>query len=504
MNPVVKKILFRVDASAEIGAGHFMRCLSLAEKAMAMGAEVTFACRHVPEHLRALATSRGAKVVTLPAAPFFKGALAHSHWLGVEQTTDAQQTSITAGFGWDWVVVDHYGIDRVWEAAFRPFTKKIMVIDDLMDREHDCELLVDQNNDDPTRYGKLLPPHAMKLLGPRFALIREDFAQAGQSWTFSVDGRRVLVAFGGADTANNTALALSSLVDLQIEGVKADVVIGATHPQRQEIESVCATRGYHCHVQTQRMPQLMAQADLAIGAGGGMLWERCCLGLPSVVFCVADNQREQLETAAEMGACDYIRPEEFSREVLTQRVAALLARADRRDEMGKRAASWVDGKGLKRVVRFMGLTNIDIRRASADDCRRTYEWRNHPRVRAASLQTEPIEWQGHQSWFKSVLLSPEVYLLIGSRRGQDVGVVRFNVSGERATVSLYLATEFLDAGVGGDLLQSAQDWLLATRPELQWFDATVRPENTVSRGLFFSLGYACQQSNFSKQVVRHE
>ena len=205
-----------------------------------------------------------------------------------------------------WLIVDHYALDKRWEGQMRPFTGKIMVIDDLADRPHDCDLLLDQNlyKGMERRYEGLVPDHCERLLGPRYALLRPEFAAARRTLRHR-DGRvrRILVFFGGSDLSNETAKALEAIRLLNRSDIAVDVVVGASNAKGDMIREICQRMPNTCfHLQVENMAELMALADLAIGAGGTTTWERCYLGLPTIVLVLADNQREVAEAMSAAGA----------------------------------------------------------------------------------------------------------------------------------------------------------------------------------------------------------
>jgi len=294
----VNYIAFRTDATSQIGTGHFMRCLTLAEALKKQGAQIRFVCRGLPTHLRDMLAAKSMQFASLdsePVAPV-DGDLAHAQWLGTSQADDAQATiQALADRHWDWIVVDHYALDARWESALRASTKQIMVIDDIADRQHDCDVLLDQNYyaDMRSRYEGKVPAHCQQLLGPRFALLREEFRKLrehAKPRTGSV--KKILVFFGGVDADNYTSLAIQALAAIGNKALHIDVVIGAQHPYREQIQQACVEQGYVCHVQTTRIAELMAAADMAIGAGGSANWERCAMGLPSLIMVLAENQNK--------------------------------------------------------------------------------------------------------------------------------------------------------------------------------------------------------------------
>ncbi len=302
-------IAIRVDASVQIGTGHFMRCLTLSDGLKQCGAHIRFVSRELPVHLRDMLAAKGMELASLDSnasAPPIDD-LAHAHWLGTSQTQDAQDTiQALSDRTWDWLIVDHYALDARWESAMRSSARQIMVIDDIADRQHECDVLLDQNfyADMQTRYTGKVPSHCQLLLGPRYALLRDEFRTLREQVKPRTGPvKRVLVFFGGVDADNHTGRAIEALTEIKISGLHVDVVIGAQHPCREQIKAACALHGFICHVQTERMAELMAAADLAIGAGGAATWERCCLGLPSIILVIADNQSK---AAADLEAAGVI------------------------------------------------------------------------------------------------------------------------------------------------------------------------------------------------------
>ncbi len=302
------RVAIRVDASNKIGTGHVMRCLTLADAMQQRGAQFRFISRHLPEYIRDMLAAKGHEFLLLDSSSSEASAddLAHANWLGTSQHADAQESlQALSDQYWDWLVVDHYALDARWESVLRQAAKHILVIDDIADRQHDCDVLLDQNfyADMDTRYTGKVPEHCKLLLGPRYALLREEFRRLREQVKPRMGPvKRVLVFFGGVDADNYTGLAIEVLANIGVEGLQVDVVIGAQHPHREQIESACSEHQFDCHVQTKRMAELMATADLAIGAGGSATWERCSLGLPSIVLVLAENQRKAIRDLAAVGA----------------------------------------------------------------------------------------------------------------------------------------------------------------------------------------------------------
>ena len=355
------RVLFRTDASLTIGSGHLMRCLTLARALRGQGHQIWFACRQHPGHLTALLEAEGFPVLVLAEvlAPPLAG---YAAWLGATEAEDAAavkqaiaQILPTAVQPFDWLVVDHYGLGAIFSQAMRSVCRAILQIDDLANRTYDCDLLLDQNLLPALeqRYLGLLPAGCQSLLGPRFALLRPEFAG------FSPDRRpcpasfstqspaRLLVFFGGSDTQNFTTLTINALQQLQDCEWLADIVIGQANPHRLLLQQLCAQdRRLTLLVQTPGMAGLMAAADLMIGAGGATHWERACLGLPAVVVALADNQLATTAYLAELGAClDLGHASALTTTRLTTAVLSLLTDPVRRQQMTKSASQLVSPEG---------------------------------------------------------------------------------------------------------------------------------------------------------------
>lgn len=499
-------VAFRVDATSQIGTGHFMRCLTLADALRQRGARIRFVSRGLPDHLHGMLTARDMGFAPLNDAVTAQTPddLAHSNWLGTSQAQDASDSAeALADRKWDWLVVDHYALDARWESAMRNTAGKIMSIDDLADRKHDCDVLLDQNyyRDMQTRYDGKVPEHCRLLLGPRYALLREEFRKLrAQVKPRTGEVRRILMFFGGVDAGNYTGHAIEALSGLGIKGVEVDVVIGAQHPRRAEIEQACATQGYACHVQTSRMAELMVAADLAIGAGGSVTWERCCLGLPALSICTAENQRRQIADAAEAGLLYAPSGEGGLVDMLRRHARCLMENLPLLRFTSKTSMELVDGMGAMRVSRLIGMGNIEIRRATENDSKDLFGWRNHPAIRAVSRNIELIDWDSHCSWLFAVLADENRELLIGYVGEYPAGVVRFDKMQSVAEVSIYLVPEAGLNGQGRNLLLSAERWLIAHRPDMRQIRAEVLGTNVASQKLFLGAGYQVEKIHYLKEL----
>lgn len=303
-------IVFRTDSSTAIGSGHVMRCLTLAKRYRREGHTVSFVMRALPSNLVAFAEREGFAVHALPYVKSRQMLTGYLAWLTVTQEEDAQETAaVLRMMGQvDRLVVDHYALDAAWETVCRPYAREIMVIDDLANRRHDADLLLDQNfyKNAAERYDGLVPADCRLLLGPQHALLRDEFYEM-QPRRRTGKLHNILVFYGGSDLMDETSKALRALLSMNLHDVDINVVVGKANPQKADVRKRCADHEnvrYHCQIEN--MAELMNAADLALGAGGAATWERLALGLPSIVTAIADNQIEICENCARAGLIDYL------------------------------------------------------------------------------------------------------------------------------------------------------------------------------------------------------
>lgn len=287
-------VVIRADASLEIGTGHVMRCVTLAKQLIGEGVEVSFICREFPGNSISFIQKQGFHVHIMTSYE----SINHLKWVSDNWEIDAVETRLiieNLNKKIDLLIVDHYSLDANWERVHCSAVKHIMVIDDLADRPHDCDILLDQNYylNMQNRYKGFVPDACIQLLGPNYVLLREEFLYINTQ-NIKRDGnvKNILIFFGGTDPTGETLKTLQAIQELMSD-IEFNVVVGASNPQKEEIEKLCEHMSkvrFYCQVCN--MAELMIEADLAIGAGGTTIWERCFLGLPSIIIIVADNQKE--------------------------------------------------------------------------------------------------------------------------------------------------------------------------------------------------------------------
>jgi UDP-2,4-diacetamido-2,4,6-trideoxy-beta-L-altropyranose hydrolase len=360
----------RADASLDIGTGHVMRCLTLADALRRRGAVCRFICREHPGHLIDQILERGFEVLVLPGASpsgalGVRSGIDYIGWLGTDQATDAAQTrEVLIGRRLDWLVVDHYALDETWERMIRPATRKVLVIDDLANRRHECELLLDQNLGRATSdYAYLLPATGTILAGPRYALLRPEFAALRAQSLVRRSTERVqqlLVTLGGVDKDNLTLFVLKVLAGSVLPAdCQIIAVMGGRAPGLQAVrEFAASTPGrIELRVDEKNMAALMVASDVAIGAAGGTAWERCCLGLPTLLVLVAENQLAGALALQARGAALVANAGLPLEEGLRAQLPHLLD-PRRLSQMQAACIAMVDGEGVRRVVEK--LLHVDI------------------------------------------------------------------------------------------------------------------------------------------------
>jgi UDP-2,4-diacetamido-2,4,6-trideoxy-beta-L-altropyranose hydrolase len=484
------RAIFRCDASRELGGGHVGRCLALARRLAAEGWETGFAVNETaPETVPALrdgstrVLERGDDTGSLPAL-WPKGA--------------------------DLLVVDHYGLNAEHEYPARGWAKRILVIDDLADRSHDCEILLDQTLGRRAEdYDGLVPKDAIRLIGPSHALLRDQFRRArpeALARRGAAPARRLLIACGLGDHLGLTRRALAALPFADLPDLAVDVVVGGGAPHLAEIRDMAAgsDNDVTVHTDVSDMARLMVEADVCVGAAGTSSWERCSMGLPSLVFTAVENQRlvaRGLETAGAALSLGW--PEELTAEEIGARLRDMVRDAKARGDMARRAARLCDGRGTGRVLNAIlpghaaDGAPITSRPARAEDSSLVFAWQSDPTTRTHFRNPKPPEPEEHAAWWAKRMASPDPALDIVEVAGQPVGLTRLDSFGDGYEVSILTAPAHRGRGIGKVALALVR----RLEPDTV-LRAEVKPENTASRAIFLAAGY--RPTKGDEMVLRGE
>jgi len=476
----VETLLIRADANTEIGTGHLMRCLALAQAWQAQGMRTTFLSHCPSPALRRRVRTEGARFVSLKDA--------HPNPADLHTTLRLIETLKP-----DWLAIDGYHFDPEYQKAARAAGVRMLAIDDMAHwPKYHADIVLNQNLG-----AEKLHYHCDRdtrlLLGTRYVLLRTEFLKRrGRERETPREARKVLVTMGGSDPDNVTLKVIRALERVPVEGLEVTIVLGASNPHRAALQVAVRSarlqsRGHRIHLvrNTLNMPELMAWADTAVAAGGSTSWELAHAGVPSLVLVLADNQTMVADALDRAGVA---RKTVVSR--LSADISALLADEGRRRAMRELGLRTVDGAGAERVVVGLRAAELTLRRARLDDSRLVWEWRNDSQARAASFSSEVIPLHTHEQWFRNHVSSPTDFFYVALNSGdQPIGQVRFTVRGDEAVVSVGIAREARGRGYGAPLiLRGSRQCFADSRVES--IQAYVKPGNTRSLRAFQKAGYA--------------
>jgi len=360
------RIVFRTDASVLIGTGHVMRCLTLANLLSQYGHDCLFISRSHEGNLNELIKKKGFRLIQLYAPKYFDLSMQnvnedmYATWLGVPWEDDAYQSlNAVMSFSPDWLIVDHYALDAKWERIMSEVVGKIMVIDDLANRDHECTLLLDQNLGRRfSDYDGLVPAKCHRLIGPKYALLRPEFAQQrmrclGRQKVAKLN--RILISLGGVDNTNVTGQVLDALSRSSLsKSIELDIVMGDSAPYLNYVRLQAKKLPFNAtvNVNVTNMAERMSLADLSIGAAGATSWERCCIGLPSIAIVLADNQQMIGAALAEKGAGVVLDAKKIDEDLI--KVIKSITSSDKKLlNCIQKAKEVCDGNGTSRVISFM-------------------------------------------------------------------------------------------------------------------------------------------------------
>ncbi len=346
-DPVEKVLLIRADAGPRIGMGHVMRCLALAQAWQETGGKAIFVMSQCSPGLE-----HRLKTEDMIWDGFFDE-------VEIGSLEDGRETvTIARNAGADWVVVDGYAFHEEYHQTIRQAGQRLLVIDDCGPLEaYHTDMLLNQNI-----YAalELYPRRNSKttfLLGPRYVLLRKEFRQ-WQGWRREVarEVKKILVTLGGADPDNVTQRVLRSLQRLHDRSFEVAVVVGDCNPYQDQLQTMLQHSCHHIRIEKNAadMPDLMRWADIAIANGGTTIWELACMGLPAIIFIVADNQQANVEGLEKQDVLVNLGwHASISEQQIAWHIAQLCDDYDKRRELSEQMTTVVDGNGARRVIAAM-------------------------------------------------------------------------------------------------------------------------------------------------------
>lgn len=486
------KVVIRADASVHIGSGHVMRCLVLARGLVKQGHLVSFVCRPQVGDLIEFIEGEGF-IVDLLAPP--KTWLEPQHsadyiaWLQVPWLQDAQNLLTLVAVA-DLVIVDHYALNQGWQGYIKQALNcKIMVIDDLV-RQHAADLLLDQtllrleSEYQATDDTKLLTGCDFALLNPQFNYYRQHAVVSDKLCARP----KLLLSMGGSDQPNATLSVLTALAKMPtLSRPLVTVLLGPRAPHYQQVKAFCLQQDdWITHLDfVDDMAELMSQQQVAIGAPGTTSWERACLGIPSIIVPLADNQQTISRNLVAVNAVYKLELDEIVEHLLSS-YQRLLQNWSR---LRVNNLKLCDGLGLNRVLKAMsnlvGVDDLQLCNATEADIKLVFDWQCHPSTRLYALNQQVPTWTEHDNWMRCKLLQQQDYFYMITIADTDVGVVRL----DKIVETEYLLSIFIDpAYYNQGIARRALAYLDVLHPSIT-IHAQVLAVNVASQQLFTQAGY---------------
>ncbi|TAN48245.1 MAG: UDP-2,4-diacetamido-2,4,6-trideoxy-beta-L-altropyranose hydrolase [Rhodospirillales bacterium] len=497
--------VIRADASPDIGGGHVIRSMALAEGLQREGWEVTFACR----------------APTMETVPF----LSKRHGIASLETSAGEEPAELRNLfpkGVDLLVVDHYERDYAFETALSGWARQRLVIEDLPGRCHDCEFLLDQNRVDAEILHRPFLSSTCRILGgPNFALLRSGFSRQrferlGSRFKHG-HLSRVIVLAGLTDSAGLLPTLIERTASL-FPDVAIDAVLGSHAGTLDQVLRMASDLGQRLsiHIEPPDVSELMAAADMMIGAAGSSCWEACSLGLPMLLVETAENQRPVIEALTGAGAAIALgRANDRSSLRFVQGFEAA-GDIDRRRSMAEAAFGLCDGLGAARVCLAMtgecakDSLPVMLRPATEADTSFVFELQSEPGMRAYFREPCPPKQEEHISWFSARIIGRAGPLSIIEYDGVACGLIRLDRNDQPLPslssawipifeISILVSSRYQRNGIGLAALKSVRRLLpFAT------FIAQVLEGNTASHHLFSSAGFERVEPTWYISLGHHD
>jgi len=482
----MSELIVRADAGIQVGTGHVMRCLALAQEWIANSGKVRFMGAGLSLGLRNRLESEGCTVVEIESEGADIDFLRH--------------VSKSTALYCPWVLLDGYHFTPSLQQSIVNLGVRLAVVDDFGHVNPTCADMVINANPCALRDDYVLDrADADVLLGSRYALLRREFTRKKHIRRFETDETRILVTFGGSDPSNVTARVLDACSELD-NNLKFKVLVGSLNPHRNELAASIKSLGNKANMlePVSDMSDLMAWADMAIAAGGHTCWELAAMGLPALVIEIADNQSRIAAALAQAGTVITLGPEKLlQHDSLVAALRDLVSSPAKRCQMSVNAMSMVDGFGCRRIVQKMKKKQIAFRRAVESDAQWIWELSNDAVVRRASFNTGLIPWDDHLLWLRRKLADPACTLLVvESDVGVRVAQCRFENNGDAAKISVSLHECIRGSGWGAAIISAACAWYSGNIDECRPVVAEIREQNSASLRAFNRAGFVITKRIF--------
>lgn len=501
----MKRFLFRVDSSFEIGSGHLIRCRSLAYELRNQGAEIFFISKNLEGNLIQIIRNKFFTHEISPTKnsntidedykwPYYKN-------LKSTQEEDALETIEIINYKIkkkiDWIIIDHYSLDYKWSDFIKnsksDYIKKakIFVIDDLININLKADILLNQNfyrEKKIEKYNKKILNKSKFLMGPKFSLLSKDYEILRKSAKKRISVNNILIYFGGVDKDNNTLKVINKLKNFHIKKIKVSIVIGIQNKNIKSIQnSIRSIRNYQIYVQLESIAELMLKSDLFIGSSGTTTLERFCLGIPSMVKAISPDQTEIIKALEDSKLTKSFEFNNFE-EILIQ----FFQNKNLLSSMSQANLLLNDGLGTKRLCLQLlhNFYPLKIRNASISDLELLFSWVNEEKVRKFSFEEHNITMREHENWLKNSLNDFDKYIfIITNIYDLPIAQTRFEKNGEILKIDISIDKDYRGNNLATNILKISLKEILNKFKSKIYVIAEIKNENEASIKAFTNLKY---------------
>lgn len=484
MKDLISYFIFRVDANTEIGYGHLMRCVAMAQELHSLKIEVSFLVSKPSENIRKRLEEDAFTCIPVKAVP--------------GSSEDALETAgYAASVKASWIGIDGYQFNGKYQKYLKDKGFSLFFIDDYGHCEHYfADIILNQNISATEDYYKSREDYTELLMGTDYVLLREEF-KAYRKFRRKIFGRaeKILITIGGSDPYNVTLKALEGIEKTGLKNLEVKVITGGANPNIAAIENFACKSGAGLKIEIlkdiKNMSEIMAWADIAVSGGGSTCWELALLGLPALVTAWADNQRPiadalgKKEIAVNLGWHEKITADNIAGEL-----EKLILSPESRKKMSENAQKTIDGLSTQRVMEALLMRSMFIRAVTHDDCGLLWRWVNDPAVRNASYISDFIPLEKHTEWFEKHLKDPDSYHFIAyGIDNAPLGQIRFDLKSNEAEVDISVAPEKRGMGYASLIIRKGLIELRKKCVNLKIVAAFIKLENTNSLHSFERAGF---------------
>ena len=505
-----KNLIIRADANAQIGTGHIMRCIALAQAWQDRGGAVTFLSHCDSEILRQRIIDEGFDFI-----PIEKPCPKPNDLSFTLKMLSAISHKLSAASLW--LALDGYHFTPDYQKAIRENGYRSLVIDDMAHLDHyHADILLNQNIH-ASSLSYSCDRDTVKLLDCEYVLLRREFLKyRNLKREISDKAKKILVTMGGSDPDNVTLKVIRALSSLNEPDLEVKIIAGPANPNlamlkkslrhvypveslpngirspshRGEGHSTGAPCSMRILQNVEDMPELMSWANIAISAGGSTCWELAFMGLPFLTITLADNQEGiaeglgKADAAVDLGWYNNISIKQYA-----QALEEILQDKDKRSCLSEQVQKLINGKGGQKIISAMLAGQIKLRRAQENDRELLWRWANDPEVRAVSFSYAPIPWEDHVSWFDSKVNSANCMMYIATiDDGIPLGQIRYDVKQENAVISISIDSKFRRKGYGAALIRETSQRLF-NESNVRIVHAYAKPDNNMSASVFTKAGF---------------